>query len=463
MDKLDKSIENFKKNDQFNTDQNFTKQINRFSSQLNEQRKIYDDIFNEGNHKRARRSANDNLRNVANVFSTNYNKIKHNMEIQSNYLNFSMDNLNKTNIFLTKKKIKDDLEYDIKYVKEDVEKLLSMLQRGKFDEHFLFSDDFTQKLDEIEKFLDQQEMLPYGKLHTDYYINIVFKHYVEGKNLILTTQIPFVERESRELYEIYELPAYYNTSLMITNVNWNYMAVGERNVVMFKNIASCLKGKSSTSLFCESQSPILRRQDQSDCLIHAYETHQINLKLCGTTYANFLDLIFIKLGNGEYFFFSPHNNFTLNVTCDGITEIQSFDSKTGIIRFEHTCIVESKKFELRSTQHVIHNATNVDLHIGYVKNELLEILGNITMKIYNDSMMFDKLSDFKYDLSALPKELVDNIVNSSSLSDNIMMVMICGLLITMIIISTLIYLKKRNSTSSQDKEKIVVFVKGNES
>lgn len=371
----------------------------------------------------------------------------------------SVKNLNLSNSELAKSTNINQLEIFVDIITESIQSILTMQQRKRMSTTFVDITFLGKQMNLLKKLLRSDEEIPYEKVG-EYYYSLETSIHVKGNKLMLSVQVPFVENTPRLLYKIHELPSYYNSTLLITDVKWKYLAVGETDVVKMMNFDDCLTVNTPNMFLCNSQSPIMNLNDSSDCLINAFVKHEIDFTTCQTSAADFSQLVFIKLSNGKYFYFSPQANTTLNSTCNGTSEMQNIETQTGILWIEQGCKVFTDRYELRSTRSIKHDETKIDLHIGYVEGELREIFDNLTLKYYKEAIIFDEIQKMREDLKK-PEPIIfgQNSVNTSSM-DEIMVIFACAMIIVFIFILIRNYLMKQSadpkSYINKKREDIIV-------
>lgn len=276
-----------------------------------------------------------------------------------------------------------------------------MLQRRRLSSVIVDFSVFNETLVNITNYLGNEESMPYPSVN-EYFYNLEMTHYKEDECLILSLKVPFVEKRSFKLYKIHELPSRKDDALFITNVHWKYFAVDavtNDKVLMMKNLDSCLVDKNLH--FCEPQSPIITKMNNTECLINAYENHKIDFNSCQTTVTKFPNLVFIKLGSGEYFYFKQKkDDVALKIKCNGNSSTENLTSQSGILKLEQGCIAITDKNKLISTKTYsksIHTLIKVHFdneRLGQSYEELLASFPTHEILIQNEENL-RQMSKFK--------------------------------------------------------------------
>lgn len=259
-------------------------------------------------------------------------------------------NQNYTNAELTKEVIFNEISNKIYTVKTKIRSILTMQHLERLSSTFEITEGLNKTLEEIKLNLTNDENMPYSTIN-EYVYNLKVGHTTKGKVLNLFVNVPLIEKNNRKLYKIHELPTNENNNLIITNVKWRYIAIGKENVMMLNSIDHCLKGVKSNTFMCSEQSPLINANDKSDCLMYAFNLKEINHDVCKTAGVKLTKLTFIRLGNAEYFYYSPKDeNPSLTIRCDDKIKNIRLEHGTGILRFQQGCTLNTSKLRIISTR-----------------------------------------------------------------------------------------------------------------
>ncbi|XP_070503810.1 uncharacterized protein [Chironomus tepperi] len=197
--------------------------------------------------------------------------------------------------------------------------------------------------------LNSDETLPYNKL-IDYYYNLCLNYTIDEDVIKVEVDIPIVEKLSRKLYKIIEIPARNEGKLIMTDVIWKYIAENDNETVVFMSLDVCHKSQHNGIVYyCKTQSPI-KNKNSNDCLNNALSSKStIDMNLCKYSAAQPTSLMFIKLNDGEYFYYTPENE-TLTVICGAEPKNEILVEKTsGIIELDPECIAVTSTYKLITT------------------------------------------------------------------------------------------------------------------
>lgn len=229
-------------------------------------------------------------------------------------------------------------------------------------------DEFEVKKDEIEESLSDDVELPFGSLN-EYYHNLKVSHGMSNRNLILTIEVPIVQKTKWNLYKIQEFPARFNDTLLMTNVGWKFFANSSNEFTTLTSLKSCTA--TGSSYLCEPQSYIHTTSNDS-CLTHAFTAKLINLQMCKTTSTSYERLTFIQLSNAKFFYYAPAAE-NIFITCENITTIQQLKD-SGIITLGSGCFVETPNYKLYPTQYRQSTPVDIVLNTGFERDELKKII-----------------------------------------------------------------------------------------
>lgn len=406
----------FESEEKFENDQNFIDLIRNLKKTLDDQVYTLDDIFNIKSYnlqRQKRKTDEQRLETDLNNFVYFTNEL--NKKLRSAFFNFndSIHIQNATNLILLKDSIINQVNNEIELVRELTKSLLMMQQREKLSELFVSFKEFKDSLQNIAKLLRDDEKLPYSQIN-EYFYNLKVSQRVRDGNLELSVNIPFIDIINRKLFKIHEIPSYYDGKLMITDVKWHYMAVSDKDMVMFMDSKKCLNGVKHKIYFCETQSHIEIMEKNASCLVNAYKFNRIDPKLCRSIGAEMSKLAFIKLSNGEFFYYAPKvNETTLEITCNGSVNFEVLKNHTGILTLDQGCRAKSEIFELVSTMSFNHEIKNIYLEIGYAESDLDDTFKSINKRLADNSKAYDDLNIFREDIQDTDKEIQTDIVYSA--------------------------------------------------
>ena len=202
----------------------------------------------------------------------------------------------------------------------------------------------------------------------------------------------------------------------MTDVIWKYIAENDDETVVFMSLDICYKSQyNETMYYCNTQSPI-KNKNASDCLNNALSGKKtIDMNLCKYSAAQPTSVMFIKLNEGEYFYYTPVNE-TLNVTCEGNTISEILIEKTsGIIQLDPDCIAVTSSYKLITTMkyaattykkmNIVRVFFNVDelkenirkYNTPYVDKFYVESLG-LLREMSKPTRNVEKLGDRNFDM-----------------------------------------------------------------
>jgi Baculovirus F protein len=275
--------------------------------------------------------------------------------------------VNGTNEELAKRNAISDARVKVDEIEKKINSIITILLRERLSGDIISYMEFQVSLESINKTLSHDEELPYQKL-IEYYYNLKLTHTVDGNILKLEMHVPIVEKYPRELHKIIEIPARYKDKLIMTDVEWKFMAINSNDTMMLMSLDSCYKASArNTTYYCEAQSPII--DSHNDCVTNSFRKRKIDVTLCKTLSAQFSKLTFIRLNDGQYFYYTPTNE-TLNITCRTKTDkVDLFEHTTGIIEIESECSAISSKYRLIKTGRY--------QEVPYVKQNILSIYFDI--------------------------------------------------------------------------------------
>ena len=201
--------------------------------------------------------------------------------------------------------------------------------------------------------------------------------------------IPIVEALPRTLHRVIEIPALFDDKLIMTDVEWKFMASDNETMLMFMSLEQCYKTRNST-YYCEAQSPIIDSHNSNDCVTNSFVKRKIDVKLCKMLAAQFSKLTFIRIGvDGQYFYYTRENE-TLNITCGAKTEsVELLQHTTGIIQLESECTAIASKYKLiktnlRSQESLYYkeNILNIYFDIAEVQAKVEKVQSPLLSNVY---------------------------------------------------------------------------------
>ncbi|CAG9808356.1 unnamed protein product [Chironomus riparius] len=284
----------------------------------------------------------NNLRSKSNEIvgiSNSLKSVAHNTTI---LMNKTVEELNRRTAMMNLLDVKNDIERIIKAITK-------MLNERRLNTEIIPITEVQKDIKNITLKIEENEELPYHKL-MDYYYNLPLNYKISEDIIVVEVDVPIVEKDARKLFKIVEIPARNEGKLIMTDVIWKYIAENDNETVVFMTMDVCLKSQyNGTMYFCKSQSPI-KNKNATDCLNNAIAgSKTIDMNLCKYSAAQTTSLMFIKLNDGEYFYYTPINE-TLTVTCgaDTIDEIL-VENTSGIIMLEPECIALTGTYKLITT------------------------------------------------------------------------------------------------------------------
>lgn len=395
---INETDETIEKHKNFDTnDEKFTNKMNMASKRLREFRIIFDDIFNHPDRKVRRQTipldptslaafgkSGSDVEDNLNLIHEGVMQTKNFLSDMANELNALINIQNATLFDLTKQMMLDEIEAKMYEVKTNIRGTLTMQQQERLSSMFVSFDKFNAELHKIKETIknsDTKEM-PY-RSNNEYYYKLKLSHSVEGKNLNLIVNVPVLEKTTRTLYKIHQIPSKDQNKLLITNSKWKYIANGTDNVALFETIEPCLKGTYPASrFFCVPKSPLISTKATSECLINALINGNIDFNSCHPISSKLKKLTFIKLGNGEYFYYSPKNQrHILTVKCNNTVEHEELYDELGILTLTSGCSLETKNFKILSTRTYKKSVSN-SFDIGYKGQSRNQIKSLLEMPAY---------------------------------------------------------------------------------
>ncbi|XP_070499386.1 uncharacterized protein [Chironomus tepperi] len=242
--------------------------------------------------------------------------------------------------------------------------------------------------------LNSDETLPYKRL-IDYYYNLRLNYTIDEDSIKFEVYIPIVEKLPRKLFKIVEIPARHDGKLIMTDVIWKYIAENDNETAVFMTLDVCYKSQSNGIVYyCKTQSPI-KSKDADDCLNKALSTssnNTIDMNLCKYSAVQPTSLMFIKLNDGEYFYYTP-NNETLTVMCGaGSTDEILVEQTSGIIKLDPECIAVTSTYKLITTMRYGPtnnnkiNIVRVSFNVDELKENIKKYNAPYVDKFYIESM-----------------------------------------------------------------------------
>lgn len=296
--------------------------------------------------------------------------------------------VNGTNEELAKRSAISDAKSKVDEISNKVNGIITMLLRERLSTDIIVIPEFQMSLDSINSTLNHtKEALPYGKI-IEYYYNLKMTHIIDGNILKLELHVPIVEALPRTLHRIIEIPALFDDKLIMTDVEWKFMASNNDTMMMFMSLEPCYKTRNST-YYCEAQSPIIDSQNSNDCVTNSFAKRKIDVKLCKMLAAQFSKLTFIRIGDGQYFYYTRENE-TLNISCGATTEkVELVQHSTGIIQLESECTAIASKYRLIKTNlryqenpYFKQNILNIYFDIAEVEAKLDKVQSPLLANVY---------------------------------------------------------------------------------
>lgn len=235
--------------------------------------------------------------------------------------------------------------------KDDIERIVNaitkMLTERRLKSEIIPINELYDAINAMK--IDEDEDRPYEKL-IDYYYNLRINYTIEPDFIDIEVNVPIVEKAPRKLFKIVEIPARSDGKLIMTDVIWKYIAENHNETVVFMTMDVCYRSQhNEITYYCKTQSPI-KNKNSSDCLNDALVgSRKIDINLCKYSAAKPTSLMFIKLNEGEYFYYTPVNE-TLTITCGAETTNELLvESTSGIINLEPECIAVTSAYKLITT------------------------------------------------------------------------------------------------------------------
>lgn len=390
---------------------NYLEKLERMSKVLNQLREIFNDVFGIRKKTIKKRSISIPFEDLINfnIFSTNSgDDLAQNLKMIVNGMNSAsmyLENLKSefkdsieiqksTNEELEKQVKLNEIAIKIYMVKSKIRGILTLQQRARLSSMFVSITEFNDTLNEIQNISNENdEELPFSQVN-EYFFNLKTFHSVEGKILKLSVEVPKVEKINRKLYKIHEIPSSDGENLIITDVKWKYIAVGDENVMMLESIDPCLKAVKPNTYLCTPQSPLISKNAKSECLVQALQLQSIEVNSCETSGVKFKQLTFIRLGNGEYFYYSPNRNNNIKITCDSKIQTLTLEKNTGILKLEKGCSVETDKFKIISTK-TFKKSIYKSFNVGYTGKTIDQLKASLQIPEYLNDVQedFRKIAD----------------------------------------------------------------------
>lgn len=285
--------------------------------------------------------------------------------------------VNGTNEELNKRSLISDAKTKVDEIEKKVNGIITMLLRERLSSDIIVIPEFQLSLASINASLNHTtEVLPYQKI-IEYYYNLKMSHVIDDGNILkLEMLVPIVEATPRTLHRVIELPALYKDKLIMTDVEWKFMAINENDeAMMLMSLDLCYKTRNST-YYCEPQSPIIDSHS-NDCVTNSFAKKKIDVSLCKTLAAQFSKLTFIRIGDGQYFYYTRANE-TLNITCGAKTEkVELLQHSTGIIQLESDCSAIASKYKLIKTTSRYQESPYVKQNILSIYFDINEVQANL--------------------------------------------------------------------------------------
>ncbi len=153
-------------------------------------------------------------------------------------------------------------------------------------------------------------------------------------------QIPIVEKSSRTLFRIVQVPARLNNSLIVTKVKSKFLANSSSDFALFSSLSHCI---DDSPFLCDSQSPIFKTP--LDCAIRAFVHRKVD---CEVKILSLNQILIVQISSGKFFYFSPKNE-KIFLTCDGEVKVEEIFG-SGILNLPSGCSAKVSNFRLISTE-----------------------------------------------------------------------------------------------------------------
>ncbi|CAG9809318.1 unnamed protein product [Chironomus riparius] len=334
------------------------------------------------------------LKNTINKMIDAHGGLKGHVINATELLNDTIDELGRRAQISTALSVNDEVD-------RKVNAIIKMLSKERLSGDIITISEFYENIKNITGMLDTNEELPYRKM-AEYYYNLRVSHQVFGTTLKLEMDIPFVEKTPRTLYKIMEFPARFGDKLILTDVVWKYVAINSNESMMLESLDPCYKSSNSV-FYCETQSPLQSISKSDDCVTKALMSNTIDVELCKIDTVKSSFLTFIRLSDGQYFYYTPTNE-TLNVTCKAKTTIEFLNaSSSGILELDPECRVLTSGYKLLKSvkyQQSPYKKQNI-LCVSFDVEEVLKNIKKFNTTIV-DNFYVDSLSKIREMSKAIP-------------------------------------------------------------
>lgn len=321
-------------------------------------------------------------------------------------------------------------------VERKVNAIMKLLTRERLSGDIITIPEFQESIGNITKNLTHGEELPYRKM-IEYYYNLRVTHIVDNSVIKLEMDVPIIEQSSRTLYKIIEIPARDHDKLILTDAEWKYIAINSNESMVLMSLDPCYK-QSRSMFYCETQSP-LKSIDSHDCVTNALVKKKIDIKLCKTAVVKSSNLTFIRLNDGQYFYYTPTNE-TLNITCRFEERSLSLLAQTiGILELESGCKAVANEYTLIKTvkyqesPYIKQNILSVSFDAKEIKENFKKYNTPIVDKFYVDSLNI--LREMAVTIPDVPK--IDKLHFAASFGNSEIVMYLLMILLTIFVIHVL--------------------------
>lgn len=289
-----------------------------------------------------------------------------------------------------------DAKNELMHIDAIIGSIITMQTLQRLSTIFVSYAEFEQQLNVIKESLnDEYDELPYERI-SEYFYNLKVEHEIDGNIIKLRVDVPIVEKYSRKLYEILQFPALYQDTLITTNIESKYIAMGDEDAVMLNNLDDSCVGVQMlySTYYCNTVSPAIKL-NQSDCVVNALTNEEIDPTICHLSSAKFLQLVFIRLTEGTYFFYSPADE-SLTVTCNGTSSLEVLRKKSiGMLYMEPGCRAETKKFKIYTMRRSDQTVNEKLLDVGFDLEKLQERMKDTESPIYKDELYLEGMKHLR--------------------------------------------------------------------
>lgn len=392
----------------YENDVNFVKKLTEVEKFVDLKLKEYLDItsglepFEEPQNNREKRHIIEGL-NAMGFYINNLTKTLHNFEKDFNETSKIQ---HETALTIDKDNNVHRLQRLAGHIETRFDAIIGVQIQERLSSYLVSFDKFEVEKNKIENSLGDDEELPFASIN-EYFHNLKVRHEIVSRNLILSIDIPIVQKAKWMLYKIQEFPARFNDSLLITNVGWKFLANSSNEFTKLTSLKPCIA--SGSSYLCEPQASI-HTTSHDDCLTHAFVARVMNPQMCHTASASYERLTFIQLSNARYFYYAPADE-TISVTCNR-EKFSQLLSNSGIIALGAGCSVETSTYKLFPAQFSQSTPVEIILETGFDREDLKKIIaGEKTM--LTENAFYDNVKEIHEDFyKPLKLELNTHVVRS---------------------------------------------------